>query len=373
MEYAPALYSRFPELAGRLPWLSLRGTSTPSLPQRLVRSQHLFGENYVYMKREALDFHTLPDNKARKLEFVLGDALQRRQRKLVTFGYVGSSHCLATVKAARENQLKAEVVLLRCPLTRDAIDMVDAMKGLGAKVRLRDTRRGVYLTAAWHWFLSKFLPIQLVPPGGSNGLGTLGYVSAMVELKNQIEDGEMIEPDYLFVAAGSGSTMVGMEIGKRLVGLDRLQIIGVQTSDDEGVDLKRLTEMANTGVEILNRSLQRKIPYQFNGSEFTILKDYLCGGHGEMPLSLQNFIAQFQELESIELDSVYTSKAFWGMCEFIKKNKLSQKKFLFWNTTSPFRRGDVRERFSYSKIRGKLRRWIRADQSQGRLADLGRL
>jgi D-cysteine desulfhydrase len=365
--YAPALFFRFPKIADQLPWVSLRGCEKPSAPVRLNRSQHFFGENYIFVKRESLDFHILPDNKARKLEFVLGDALRRKRKKLVTFGYVGSSHCLATVKAASENRLKSEVVLLRCPLTADAIEMIAVMKNLGATVRLRNTMKGVLITAAWKWLCSKIFRTELIPPGGSNGLGTLGYVSAMVELKNQIDDGEVPAPDYIFVAAGSGSTLVGMEIGKRLLGLDSIQIIGVQTSDDRGVSVDRLVEMGNAALEHLSLS------FRFNGSEFTILKDYVFGGHGQTNSPLNRWMAEMIELEGLELDPVYTAKALYGMKDYIERQGLSEKKILFWNTYGPFRRGDLGKEKPFSKLSRKLKRWIKDDQAEGRLAELGRI
>ncbi len=373
LAYAPALFFRFPEVGERLSWVSLRGAQEPAVPQRLYKSQHLFGENYVYMKRESLDFHILPDNKARKLEFVIADALKRNRKKLVTFGYVGSSHCLATVKAAKELKLKSEVVLLRCPLTVDAVEMVAAMKNLGAKVRLRNTMRGVLFVAAWKWLLSKIFRIELVPPGGSNGRGTLGYVSAMVELKNQIDDGLLPQPDYLFVAAGSGSTLVGLEIGRRLCGLDSMEIIGIQTSDDKGVETARLVEMGNAAIDILNGALKNKLSFKFTGSEFKILKDYVGGGHGQLSTSLQAWMSEFLELEGVDLEPVYTTKALYGMTDYMKRQNFQGKKVLFWNTCSPFRKGDVNYPVNYSKISFKLRRWMKEDQSQGRLAELGKI
>ncbi|MDB5038640.1 MAG: 1-aminocyclopropane-carboxylate deaminase [Bacteriovoracaceae bacterium] len=372
VEYFPALFTEHPELAERIPWVSLRGSSVPSSPVRLLRSQHLFGENYSFMKREALDFHTIPDNKARKLEFIVGDSLMRKRKKLVTFGYIGSSHCLATVKAAAQLSLKSEVVLLRCPLTADAVEMVQVMRSLGAKVRLRSTMRGVLWTAGWKWLCSKIFRTELIAPGGSDGFGVLGYISAMMELKVQIEDGLMVEPDYLFVAAGSGSTLVGMEIGKRMLGFSKTKIIGIQTSDDRGVDIPRLVEMGNAAIELLNQHLAKKISFKIDGSEFTILKDHIDGGHGQLSPELQRWMATFLELEPVELDSVYTVKALKGMSDYLLKNKIEGKSVLFWNTYSPYRKGDLLPKLA-KKFSSRLKSWIRQDQREGRLAELVQL
>jgi hypothetical protein len=86
-----------------------------SLPRRLIRSRHLFGNNNVFLKLESEDFHIIPENKARKLEFVIGDSLRKKKKKLVTFGYVGSPHCYSTVKAASELGDSAMTSMLRLP------------------------------------------------------------------------------------------------------------------------------------------------------------------------------------------------------------------------------------------------------------------
>lgn len=371
-EYFPALFYRYPELAD-LPWVSLRGVQVPSVPKRLIRSQHLFGQNYMFMKHESLDFHTLPDNKARKLEFVLGDALRRKRKKLVTFGYVGSSHCLATAQAARQLSLKADVTLLRAPLSAEAVEMVSVMRASGAKVRLRGSLRGVYWAGIWNWLGSKIFRTELVAPGGSNGLGALGYVSAMVELKSQIDAGEAVEPDFLFVAAGSGATIVGMEIGKRLVGL-KTKIIGIQASDDKGVEGARLKEMAVSALGHLNRYLKKPLDFQLGESDFTIVKDYLFGGHGQVPDAVDRWTALFLELEGgTELDPVYTSKALYGASQYLLKHKIENKTVLFWNTASPYRKTGLQEKASYEKLSYRLKSWIREDQKAGRLAQIGKI
>jgi D-cysteine desulfhydrase len=209
-----------------------------------------------------------------------------------------------------------------------------------------------------------------VAPGGSNGFGVLGYVSAIFELKAQIDQGLIPEPDFLFVAAGSGSTLVGLEIGKRLLNL-KTKIIAVQTSDDLGVSPDRLLEMSRAAIEHLNAHLKNPIGFKLDASSFFILKDYLFGGHGQSSPKLERWISQFQELEPVTLDPVYTSKALYGMSDYLLKNNIQGKTVLFWNTASPYRKGDLPESFSWNKLSRCLKRWVREDQKQGRLAELG--
>jgi 1-aminocyclopropane-1-carboxylate deaminase/D-cysteine desulfhydrase-like pyridoxal-dependent ACC family enzyme len=373
VEYFPALFMRYPELTDRLAWVSLRGADQPAEPKRLLRSQHLFGQNYTFMKREELDFHILPENKARKLEFIIGDALRRDRRKLVSSGFVGSPHCLAIAKAAKELNLKAELVLKRCPLDADALLRTAAMQALGAKVKFRSTERWFRFTSFWQQFFAKILRSEIIPISGISTKGLFGYVNSMVELKNQIEDGILPTPDYLFVNVTTGATLVGMEIGKRLAGLDSMKIVGLQTSREMSMPTSELAELANRSVELMNRFLNRPVEMKFTGKEFQIESNYDFGGHGYLPAEVRRWMDRFLELEPIELDPNCTVKALYGMSDFIQRSKIENKTLLFWNTHSPFRKGDLPKNFSYSKLSYRLKRWAREDQKEGRLVEIGRV
>lgn len=373
IDYLPALFSWFPELIGRIPWVSLRGVLTPAAPRLLLRSRHLFGDNHAFIKNEEDDFHTIPENKARKLEFVIGASLQSKKKKLVSFGYIGSPHCFSTVKAASQLGLKSEVVLIKSPLTTSAVEMVAAMKNLGATVKLRASSWGFKFTAWWNWLCSRVFRTDLVPPADIHGKSCLGYVSAPLELKQQIDDGVLPTPDYLFVPVGSGATLVGLEIGKRLAGLTSLKIVGVQASDSEGISEVRLAEMANNAVRLLNSALKNKLNDQFTGAEFLIQRASSEVGHGLATESVLRWSFGFQELEGIELDPVYTAKALHEMSSYIRKNNIRDKVFLFWNTFSPFRSGDVPKGWTPRHLYWKLKRWIREEQKSGHLVDLGRV
>ncbi|MBN8554584.1 MAG: pyridoxal-phosphate dependent enzyme [Deltaproteobacteria bacterium] len=373
VEYFPALFTRFPELSDRLAWVSLRGADKPSLPKLLVRSKHLFGSNYAFMKQEELDFHLLPENKARKLEFIIGDALRRNRKKLVSSGYVGSPHCLAIAKAAKELNMKAELILKRCPLDADALLRTSAMQALGANVKFRATERWFNFTFFWQKFFAKIFRHEIIPVSGLSTKGVFGYVSSMVELKSQIEEGVLPAPDYLFVNVTTGATLIGMEIGKRLAGLDSMKIIGLQTSHEMLSSKEELASLANQSVELMNRFLSHPLNVSFTGNEFHIEKNYEFGGHGHLPSEVRRWMDRFLEIEPIELDSNCTAKALYGMSDFISRNKIENKVTLFWNTHSPFRKGDLPKNFSYSKIGYRLKRWVREDQKTGRLIEVGRV
>ncbi len=372
IEYWPALLTLYPELAEHLPWTSLRGAEVTSVPRRLARSRHLFGDNTLYLKNEEEDFHVLPENKARKLEFVLGDTLAENKKRLVSFGYVGSPHCYAVAKAAYDAGLKSTLVLQKAPLTLEAIEMLAALKSMGSNVKLRSSRRGVMLSAYWQWLLSKVFSIRLVPP--SDPWSCLGHVNAILEMAEQIDEGLIEKPDAIYVPVGSGATLVGMEIGKRLADLDSVDIVGVQVSDSEASDPTRLAAMANDAVAILNRYLKEPLVYTFKPASFTILRDYMGASFGRLPEALQQRMEQwktsFESLEGIELDPHFAAKTAYALYDQIQKNTIKGKVLLLWNTTCPFRRSEMPADFKVEDSSWRLKRWIREDQREGRLLEL---
>ena len=96
--------------------------------------------------------------------------------------------------------------------------------------------------------------VFVIPMGGSNALGTLGYVLMMVELAEQIKTSG-ITPTHLFVAAGSGGTLAGIALGAKLVGLDQLQIRGIPVIPAENINLpERTLQFIQQAAELLGRN-----------------------------------------------------------------------------------------------------------------------
>lgn len=372
-EYSPALFALFPELGDRLAWVSLRGSDQPSVPKRLVRSQHLFGQNYVFMKQEELDFYIIPENSARKLEFIMGDALRRKRTKFVTSGVIGSHHCLSIVKAAHELGHKSEVVLKKCPLTAEALQMVGAMQNLKASVKLRETERAFRWTRRWQDFWAKLFRHEIVPPGGFSTKGALGYVNAMCELRIQIDDGLIPTPDALVISVESGATLVGLEIGRRLAGLDSIEILAFQAAESDTLEPSALVELSRATIDLLNRFLEKPLKNDVTAADFKINRDYIFEGYGIIPDFLTRWENEFIELESIELGENSSLKGLFGLTDWIQKKNIRDKKILFWNSFCPFRLGDLPDNFNYTQIPWRLKRWVRAELREGRLPEVGQL
>eukprot|EP00899_Mesostigma_viride_P025187 jgi/Mesvir1/5853/Mv00644-RA.1 len=185
----------------------------------------------LWIKRDDLTGMQLSGNKVRKLEFLLADATAKGHDCVVTIGGIQSNHCRATAVAARYTGLDS------CLVLRTSKALVDSDPGLvgnllvermvGASIQL--VTKEEYAThggmALGEMAVKRLREAgrnpYLIPVGGSNALGSWGYVDAMAELQGQLAAG--LGPpggfDDIVFACGSGGTAAGIAAGVRLSGM----------------------------------------------------------------------------------------------------------------------------------------------------------
>ena len=151
------------------------------------------------------------------MEFLLAHAAARGATRLITAGAAGSHHALATAVFGRKSGFDVSLVLFPQHRTDHVREVLLTDAALGAELRFtpRMTMVPAALTGARlaHWRER----IQLIPPGGSNEIGTLGYINAALELARQIEGGELPAPETIVLAIGTLGTTAGIAIGLALL------------------------------------------------------------------------------------------------------------------------------------------------------------
>ena len=179
------------------------------------------------MKRDDLTSTLYGGNKMRKLEFLLGDALKKGQRAVITFGAYGSNHALATAVHASALGLEPHVVLSPQAPGPFAARTLRAHAGLGTKLHLIDgwDGRRAAVEAKRELAARDGVEPAIIPMGGTNALGALGYVNAAFEVIDQaktldlgplsIQRGDFVLPDVVYVAAGTLGTAIGLAVGFR--------------------------------------------------------------------------------------------------------------------------------------------------------------
>lgn len=326
------LFMAYPGLAG-IPYLKLGKFPTPIHEATELAKQA--GISALYIKLDSLSGKPglFGGNKVRKLEFLLADALVHNARTVLTFGCAGSNHATATATYAHHVGLKTILMLLPQPHSDIVKRNLMLNHQAQAKMHMSETnnlRAAATITqCAAHKQTYGSFP-YVIPTGGSCPLGTLGFVNAMFELKDQIEQGLLTEPDHIYVALGSAGTIVGMLIGAQLAGIkSTIHGITVFPENKQGFFTGLIQTLFDQTVALL-RSHDATIPnITLAGNKYTLIYD--AAGKEYAEPTGEGTAAQLllKNLEGIDLDPVYSAKAFAGMLEHSKQRVGT---ILFWNT-----------------------------------------
>jgi 1-aminocyclopropane-1-carboxylate deaminase/D-cysteine desulfhydrase-like pyridoxal-dependent ACC family enzyme len=156
----------------------------------------------------------------------------------------------------------------------------------------------------------------VVPVGGSNGLGSLGYVRLVLELQAQlIERGH--GADHLYVSSGSGGTQGGLALGQRLYSAD-YRIVGVSPGGRADGVRAAAARAATDGARLLGLDLT------FGPDDLTVHDDYVGPGYAIPTEASNEAIRLFARTEGVIVDPVYTSKAAAGMIDHIRRGVIAK-------------------------------------------------
>lgn len=225
------------ELRRRLDTLPrYRLAALPTPLQTAPNLSRALGGVDVLIKRDDLTGLAMGGNKARKLEYIVADALTEGADMLLTSAAAQSNFCRMTVGAARKAGLRAGL-LLRGSGDEPVQGNLLLDHVLGADIRFTQdldpysaTTHQTLLDWADEERAAGAHPYLIYVHGGSRAgaLGTVGYVDAAAELAGQLA-ASGVSPDHVYVAVGSGSTLAGLLLGLRQLGL-QTRVVGVCVS-----------------------------------------------------------------------------------------------------------------------------------------------
>lgn len=366
----PLLFSKYPNLKNKVPWIYLlRNVPTPI--ERLTELEKEFdldgGE--IYIKRDDNVHPVYGGNKLRKFEFIFGKVLKKKKKGVVTIGGIGTNHGLACAIVCHEMNppLKCQLFLFHQPLTWHVQRSLLLYDYFGAKLHLGKGDIGTFV---------KFLFFKIIHPkyflmfpGGSplfgigSSLGTIGFINAFIELREQIDMEKLPEPDALFVAGGSVGTAAGLIAGCKLLGLKtKVHVVAVYT--DLTSNPSAVMKNANKAIKYL-RKRDKKIPrIKVNEEDFVFITGYLGSGYGIKTKRGQNAVDTVYDLEGKQkrfvLETTYTGKAMAAMFDFLKKDENKSKKVMFWNTYNSNDLGKYLKetQFEYKKLPRKFHKFF---------------
>jgi D-cysteine desulfhydrase len=326
------LFQKYPLLGEKLPYVSLGEFPTPV--QKLDRFGDDVGVGQLYVKRDDLSGRVYGGNKIRKLEFLLGDALQNRAKQVVTFGYAGSNHALATAIYARQVGLRSISILLPQPIARYVGR--NLLMSHHSDAELHHVRNiplayvATFYQRVRHRLRTGHFP-RIVPPGGSSPLGTVGYVNAALELKKQITAGELPEPCRIYVALGTMGTVVGLMLGLKAAHL-KSEVVPIRVVSEQLASVRKLIELFHKTNSFL-RSLDSSFPrFGLSESRVDIRGGFLGQGYAHFTEDAMEAVSRMREAEGIKLEGTYTGKTLAALIRDADDQSLRDEVVLFWNT-----------------------------------------
>lgn len=310
----------------KLPRFHLADFPTPV--QHLEALSKIYQGPDIYIKRDDLTSLGLGGNKTRKLEFLIGEALKQKKDTLVTAGGIQSNHCRLTAAAARKAGLNCHLVLNGNPPEIASGNLL-LDKIFGAEIHFCDRKdRDTRMSQVADKLTDAGKNPYVIPVGGSNSTGSVGYVDGMLELSRQLDEMSVV-PDAIVFATSSGGTQAGLTLGAKLTGF-KGDILGIsidQTTTGPDPFPPVLTQIANDTAERIGTDIR------MTEADFSLNCDYLGAGYA-IPAELEfNAIRDLSLNEGILLGPVYTARAMGGLLDLIKKGYFTKDQaLLFWHT-----------------------------------------
>ncbi len=309
------LESRWPKLA--LPRVPLLAGPTP-LERNDALSRAAGGE--VWIKRDDLTHPSYGGNKVRKLERLLGEAIAEGCDTIVTTGAAGSHHVLATTLFGKRLGLAVHGVLVPQPASEHVTLDLRAMLGLGAELHPVSYFSAVPAATAaliTKLRLSGKRP-YVIPPGGSTGVGALGYVEAGLEIAQQMLETRMPEPDAIVVPLGSGGTVAGLAVGLAAAGC-LVPIHAIRVTPRGIVGRALLLAQVRSAIERLRTSDDRFPRIMGVASELYRIDDAELGDGYGLPTPQARAAMRLAEQHGLELDQTYTGKTLAGALRLMRE------------------------------------------------------
>jgi len=271
----------------------------------------------IYIKRDDCTGLATGGNKTRKLEFLIGEAIEQGADTVITQGAVQSNHARQTAAAAAKFGLKCKILLERLvPDTAASYErtgnvLLDRM--FGAELEFRS--RGTDMNAAGLDLAERIREAggkpYFIPGGGSNRVGALGYVSCALEIMRQADD-QGLRIDRLVHATGSAGTQAGLIVGLKAMH-SAIPLLGIGVNAPKNLQEERVYALATETAAYIGAA------GCVNRDDIVANCDYVGEGYGISTETMKEAVSLLARLEGILADPVYSGKGLAGMFDLIAK------------------------------------------------------
>jgi D-cysteine desulfhydrase family pyridoxal phosphate-dependent enzyme len=280
----------------------------PTPIETLPRLSDALGGPRLLIKRDDQTGLAFGGNKTRKLEFLVAEARDQGAKTLVSGGALQSNHCRQTAAAAARFGFKCILVLTGEKSKKTSANLLlDELFGAEIVYVAERKDRDSILQETFDRATKEGKKPYLVPYGGSNPTGALGYAFAMKELVEQNPNA-----DWTVFATSSGGTHAGLLLGQRVFGY-KGKLLGISVDESEEWLKEHVSELASLTSEKLGERIE------FKPGEVLANANYCSAGYGVLTEQEREAIRLFASYEGILLDPVYTGRAVAGLIDLIHK------------------------------------------------------
>lgn len=295
----------------------LRLTQAPTPLEALPNLSRLLDGPQLFIKRDDNTGLALGGNKTRKLEFLLGDALAKGATHIVTQGATQSNHVRQTIAAANKLGLPSTVLLeervsdAHTDYYSNGNVLLDQLLGANIETRPAGLDMNHELLAVGERLQAAGEVPYLIPGGGSNAIGALGYVLSAQELLQQSTE-QALRIDHVIHATGSSGTQAGLVVGLQAAN-SGIPLLGFSVRAARDKQIENVTRLARQTWDLLD------IRQPFDDSAVRVNADYVGAGYGIPTEGTLEAIRLLARHEGILLDPVYSGKAFAGLIDLIRR------------------------------------------------------
>ncbi|WP_353095820.1 pyridoxal-phosphate dependent enzyme [Tissierella praeacuta] len=289
---------------------------------QIMKLKSRLNSNSFYIKRDDLIPISFGGNKARKAFLFFEDISKTNSDCVVTYGSSSSNHCRIIANIASSKGLPCYII---SPLEINKVTansrMIELFGGKVTKCPISEVKETI--NRKIEELKKKGYKPYFIQGGGHGNIGTQAYVDAYEEIiYYEKENG--INFDYIFHASGTGTTQAGLICGK-ILNNDNKSIIGVSIARKNPYGGQVVLNSVNNYLEGIKKGI-------LNINEIKFVDDYILDGYSAYNDEILATIREVFIDDGIPLDTTYTGKAFWGMKEYITKNRIVGKNILFIHT-----------------------------------------
>ena len=300
----------------------LRLSQLPTPLEPLVRLSEELGGPSIWVKRDDCTGFGGGGNKTRKLDFLMAAARRQEVDTVITAGAVQSNHTRLTAAAAAKLGMACHLLLedIAADTDRDYRGNGNLLLDRIFGAQLHHLPSGSDLDLAAESLLAELRETgrnpYVIPTGGSNALGALGYVDCAFELVEQAKEHDL-SIDYVILATGSAGTQAGLLAGLHLQ-KSAIAVLGICSGRSAEEQQAKVAKLCDEILDLLEckRALPREAIRCYDG--------YVGQGDGVPTRAMIEAVSLAARSEGLLLDPVYTGKAMAGLADLVRRGKFSK-------------------------------------------------